>query len=78
MLCAVAQLVERTIGDRRVAGLCLISGCFFSLRRNQSSENEKQYLLEIITCDPPPTYSMNNPDITVSNFMENSIGLKKD
>ena len=29
---------------------------FFSLRRNQSSENEIQYLLEVITCDLPPQH----------------------
>ena len=32
--------------------------------------------LEIITCDPS-VYTMDHPGFIISNFMENSIGLKK-
>ena len=31
-----------------------------------------QYFLEMINCDPS-IYTMDYPDLTVSNFMENSI-----
>ena len=43
---------------------------------NQSFEKEIQYFIKIITCDPS-IYTMDHPDLTVSNFMENSIGLQK-
>ena len=46
------------------------------LRQNGSSENEMQYYLEIITCDPS-IYTMDCPDITVSNFMGNPIGTER-
>ena len=46
------------------------------LRQNQSSEKEIQYILKIITCDPS-IYSMDHRDLTVSNLLENSIGLKR-
>ena len=46
-----------------------------SARKNQSSEKEI-YFLEIIICDPL-IYTMVHPDLTVSNFMRNSIGRKK-
>ena len=46
------------------------------LRQNRSSEKEMQYLLEIITCDPS-IYTMGHPDLTVSNFLEYSIGPKR-
>ena len=35
----------------------------------------KYYLLGIITCDSSK-YIMDHPDLTVSNFMAHSIGLK--
>ena len=44
------------------------------LRQNQSSEKEMQYFLEIITCDTS-IYTMDHPDLIVSNFMVNSIRL---
>ena len=46
------------------------------LSQNRSSEKEIQYVLEIITCDPS-IYTMNHQDLTVTNFLENSIGLKR-
>ena len=46
------------------------------LRQNQSSEIEKQYSLEIITYDPSK-YTMDHPDLTVSNFMEKSNGVQR-
>ena len=46
------------------------------LRQNQSSEKAILFCLEIITCDPL-IYTMDNPDLTVSNFMEHSIGPKR-
>ena len=46
------------------------------LRQNQSSEKNKQYLLEIMTCDPS-VYTMDHPDFIICSFMENSIGLKR-
>ena len=45
------------------------------LRQNRSSEKEMQLFLEVIICNPS-IYTMDNPDFTVSNFMENSNGLK--
>ena len=50
-------------------------GLHCSLRLNQSLEIEV-YFLEIITCDPS-IYTMDHPNLTVSNFMGNFIGLKK-
>ena len=46
--------------------------------QNRYSETPRgiQYILEIITCDPS-IYTMDHPDLTVSNFMGNSIGLKR-
>ena len=43
--------------------------------QNRSSEKEIQYFLEILTCDPS-IYIMHHPDLTVSNFMGNSVGIK--
>ena len=37
---------------------------------------EIQYYLEIIIYDPS-IYTMDQPDVIVSNVMENSIGLKR-
>ena len=45
-------------------------------RQNQSLENKIEFFLEIITCDPS-IYIMDRPELTVSNVMEQSIGLKK-
>ena len=43
------------------------------LRQNRSSAKEIEYFLffEIITCEPS-IYTMDHPDITVSNFMGNA------
>ena len=46
------------------------------LGQNPSSEKEIQDSFEIITCDSS-IYIMDHPDFTVSNVMENSIGLKR-
>ena len=35
----------------------------------------KKYILEIITCDSS-IYTMDHPDLTVSNFMEKYINLQ--
>ena len=40
------------------------------------SEKEIQYYLEIITCDLS-VHTMDHPDLVVSNFMENSVGLQR-
>ena len=45
-------------------------------RQNRYSEKEIQYFLEIITCDPS-IYTMDHPDLPVSNFMGNSIWYTK-
>ena len=45
------------------------------LSQNQSSEKEIQYLFENISCDPS-IYTMEHPDLTVSNLMGNSFGTK--
>ena len=50
-------------------------GMYCLLRQNRSSEKEVQYFLKIITCDPS-IYTMDHPDLTVSNFMEYSFGQK--
>ena len=42
-------------------------------RQNQSSD-EKIHFSKIITCDPSILYIIYHPDLSVSNFMENSIG----
>ena len=47
------------------------------LRQNQSSENEIQYILEIITWYPS-IYTIDYLDITVSVFMQSPICLKSD
>ena len=50
--------------------------CFTNMhRQNQSLEKEIIYFLKIITCYPS-TYAMDHPDLTVSNFLGNSIGPK--
>ena len=46
------------------------------LSQNQSSEKEIQYFLKIITSDTS-IYTMDHPDLTVSNFMGNTIGTKR-
>ena len=46
------------------------------LTQNRSSKKEIQYCLEIVSCDPS-IYIMGNPDLTVSNFVENSIRIKR-
>ena len=38
-------------------------------------ERNAIFFMKIITCDPS-IYTMDHPDLTVCNFMENSIGLK--
>ena len=45
------------------------------LSQNQSSGKEIQYLFENISCDPS-IYTMEHPDLTVSNLMGNSFGTK--
>ena len=45
------------------------------LRQNQSSER-KMLFFENVTCDPS-IYTMDQPGLTVSNFMGNSIGTKR-
>ena len=47
------------------------------LRRNQSLGKEilRVYFLEIITYEPS-IYTLHHPDLTVSNFMGNSISLQ--
>ena len=47
--------------------------CF--LRQSQSSEKEIQHM-KIITFDPI-IYTIDHPHLSVSTFMENSIGLKR-
>ena len=49
---------------------------FHQVRQNQSSEKDIQYILKIRTCDPS-VYTMEHPDLNVSNFMEKSIGLHR-
>ena len=51
------------------------------LRQNQSPEKEIYFFLEgggggIITCDPS-IYTIDHTDLTLSNFMGNSIGTKR-
>ena len=43
------------------------------LRQNQSSEKEIQYFFECLTYDHS-IYTMDHPDLTVSNFWGISIG----
>ena len=43
---------------------------------NRSSETEMQNIFVIITCDPSIN-AMDNPDLTVSHFMEKSIGMQR-
>ena len=45
------------------------------LRQNQFSEKYNIFL-EILICDPS-IYTINDPYLAVSNFMENSIGPKR-
>ena len=46
------------------------------LRQNRLSEKKILYFLDVITCDTS-VYTMDHPDLTVSNFMEKSIGLHR-
>ena len=46
------------------------------LRQNCSSEKEIQYHSEIIACDPS-IYIKEHPDLTISNYKGNSIGLQR-
>ena len=46
------------------------------LRQNQSSEKGMLYVSEIITSNPSKD-TMDHPDLTVSNLMENPICLKR-
>ena len=39
-------------------------------------KERKTFFLKIITCDPS-IYPMDHPDLTISNFIGNSIGTKK-
>ena len=61
--------------DKMLHKAAFYLGLLCLLKQNQSSEKEV-YLYKIITCDPL-VYTMDHPDLTVSNFMENFIGLKK-
>ena len=45
-------------------------------RRNQSSEKETQSFLEIINCDPS-IYTMDCPDLNISNVIEKFNRCKK-
>ena len=45
------------------------------LSQNQSSEKENKAFFEIITC-ASLIYTLDHPDLTVSNFMGTSIGIK--
>ena len=51
-------------------------GLHYLLTQSGSSKREKQYFLEIITCDPS-IYTMNHPLFIVCSFMENSIGPER-
>ena len=52
-------------------------GLDYLLRQKWLSEKEIQYCLEIITCDPSIFTIIDHHDLTVSNLMENCIGLKR-
>ena len=52
------------------------SGSVLLLRQNDLQRKKSQYYLEIISCDPS-IYAMDHLDLTVSNFMEDSIGLQR-
>ena len=49
------------------------------LRQNQYLDEEMfcVFFVEIITCNPSILYTMDHPDFTVSNFVENSTDLKE-
>ena len=53
---------------------CRIMQHFIRVFTNQSSA-EKNSFLEIVSCNPS-IHTMDHPDLTESNFMENSIGPK--
>ena len=57
---------------------CCISGAFILTVSALFAKQRKKYniILEILTCDPS-VYTMDHPDLNVSNFMEKSIGLKR-
>ena len=71
-----------TLANREDPGEMLHNATFHKglhslLRNNLSSEQEIQYFREIIIWDPA-IYIMGHPDLTASNFMENSIGPIRD
>ena len=47
------------------------------LRQIRSQRKKCNILGEIITCDPQYHHTMEHPDLTVSNFMEHSIGHQR-
>ena len=40
-------------------------------------QRKKYNVLKIVTCDPS-IYTMDHPDLTISNFMGNSIGTQSE
>ena len=62
--------------DEMLHNVAFHQGLRCLLRQHHSSEKKIQYFFEIITCDPS-LYIIDHPDLTVSNFMGNSIGIKR-
>ena len=48
----------------------------FAKTKSTFQERNAIFFSEIITCNPSIFSTMDHPDLPVSNFMENSIGLK--
>ena len=65
--------------DEMLPNAAFHQGLHCLLRQNPSAEKEIRCTIffgEIITCDPS-VYVMDHPVLTLSNFMGNSIGLKR-
>ena len=62
--------------DKMLHNVALHHGLHCLLSQKQSSEQEIEFILKVITCDRS-IYTMDNPDFIVYSFMENYIGLKK-
>ena len=60
--------------DERLHKVAFSQDLHCLLRQKKHKKKTTQFILENMTC-VPSIYIMDHPNLTVSNFMENSIGL---
>ena len=71
------SLVNSEDQDEMQHNAAFYQGMHCLLRHNQSSEKEIQYFKGNYNLSDPSIYTLDHPDLIVSNFMGNSIGTKK-